>query len=163
MSGGFQHTLCTSVKVGCNCIRSNPFSWWVSFPCQRLGFRLGCSFSKCCRFLLSHSDMGGRVWSYISSIQCVQRWFTSKWVYVVGTTGGGENSHLSSLRNAWGDWRGVTGRVSSPSSKGSSDISGEGSTGRKGSLSLKLSILLISLSSSDKSCEQSILQTFHYC
>ena len=85
---------------------------------------------------------------------------TSKWVFIVSTTGVGENNHLSSLRNAWGDFRGVTGGVSSPSLKGSSDISGEGSTGRKGSLSLKLFILLISLSSS-KSCEQSILQTFH--
>ena len=89
--------------------------------------------------------------------------FTSKWVYVVTTTGGGENSHLSSRRNAWGDCRGVTGGASSLSFKGSSDISGKGSTGRKGSLPLKLFILLISLSSSNKSCEQSILQTFHLC
>ena len=28
--------------------------------------------------------------------------FTSQWLYVVGTTGGSENSHLPSLRNAWG-------------------------------------------------------------
>ena len=27
---------------------------------------------------------------------------TSKWVFIVGTTGGGENIHLSSLRNVWG-------------------------------------------------------------
>ena len=36
---------------------------------------------------------------------------TSGWVDNVGTTDGGENSHLSSLRNAWGDvgcyWRGI--------------------------------------------------------
>ena len=75
---------------------------------------------------------------------------TSGWVDNVGTTGGGENSHLSSLR-------GVTGGVFSPSSKGSSDISGEGSTGRQGSLSLRMFILLISLSSSNQSYEQSIL------
>ena len=87
--------------------------------------------------------------------------FTSKWVFIVGTTGGGENSHLSSLRNVWRGCEGVTGGVFSSSSKGSSDISGEGSTGRKGSLSLKSFILLISPSSSNKSCEQSILQTFH--
>ena len=58
--------------------------------------------------------------------------FTSEWVDNVETTGGSENSHLSSLRNAWGSCRGVTGGVFSPSFKGSSDISGEGSTGRKG-------------------------------
>ena len=29
--------------------------------------------------------------------------FTSEWVNNVGTTGSGENSHLSSLRNAWGN------------------------------------------------------------
>ena len=73
------------------------------------------------------------------------------------STGGSENSHLSSLRNAWWDCRGVTGGVFSPSSKCSSDISGKGSTGRKGSLSLRMFILLISLSSSNKSCEQSIM------
>ena len=28
--------------------------------------------------------------------------FTSDWVDIVDTTGGSENSHLSSLRNAWG-------------------------------------------------------------
>ena len=72
--------------------------------------------------------------------------FTSDWVDNVDTTGGGENSHLS-LRNACGECRGVTGGVFSPSSKGSSDISSEGSTGRKGSLSLIRFILPISLSS----------------
>ena len=35
--------------------------------------------------------------------------FTSEWVSITGSIGGGENSHLSSLRNAWGDCRGVTG------------------------------------------------------
>ena len=33
-------------------------------------------------------------------------------------TGGGENSHLSSLRYAWGEYRGVVGGVFSPPSKG---------------------------------------------
>ena len=28
--------------------------------------------------------------------------FTSDWVGITGITGGGENNHLSSLRNAWG-------------------------------------------------------------
>ena len=51
-------------------------------------------------------------------------------------TGGGENSVLSSLRNAWGECRGVAGGVFNPSSKGSSSISGEGIIGRKGSLFL---------------------------
>ena len=83
--------------------------------------------------------------------------FTSEWVYNVGTTGGHENSHLSSLRNAWGECRGVTGGVFSPSAKGSSGISGEGSTGRKGSLFLGMFILLISLSNSNKSYKQSIM------
>ena len=68
---------------------------------------------------------------------------TSEWVDNINTTGGGENSHLSSLRNAWGECRGVTGGVFNPSSKGSSDISSEGSMGRKGSLSLGMVILLI--------------------
>ena len=87
--------------------------------------------------------------------------FTSDWVGITGITGGGENNHLSSLRNAWGECRGVTGGVVNPSAKGSSGMSSEGSTGRRGSLSLRMFILLISLSSSNKSCEQSILETFH--
>ena len=29
--------------------------------------------------------------------------FTSDWVGITGITGGGENNHLSSLRNAWGN------------------------------------------------------------
>ena len=33
--------------------------------------------------------------------------------------GGGENSHLSSLRNAWGECRGVVGGAFNPPSKGS--------------------------------------------
>ena len=68
--------------------------------------------------------------------------FTSEWVGITGITGGGENSHLS-LTNAWGDCRGVTEGVFSPSAKGSSGMSGEGSTGRKGSLSLRMFIRLI--------------------
>ena len=47
-------------------------------------------------------------------------------------TGGGENSHLSSLRNACGECIGVAGGVLSLSSKGSSCIFGDGITGRKG-------------------------------
>ena len=78
-------------------------------------------------------------------------------------TGGGENSHLSSLRNAWGECKGVTDGVLNPSSKSSSGISGEGSTGRKGSSSLRRFKLFTSLSSSNKSFAQSILQTFHQC
>ena len=42
-------------------------------------------------------------------------------------TGGGENSYMSSLRNAWGECRGVVGGAFNPPSKGSSSISGEGS------------------------------------
>ena len=59
--------------------------------------------------------------------------FTSDWVGITGITGGGggENNHLSSLRNAWEECRGVTGGVFSPSAKGPSGMSGEGSTGRK--------------------------------
>ena len=39
----------------------------------------------------------------ISAVSSVSKGgFTSKWVYVVDTTGGGENSHLFSLRNTWG-------------------------------------------------------------
>ena len=88
--------------------------------------------------------------------------FTSEWMGITGITGGGgENRHLSSLRNAWGECKGVTGGVFNPSFKGSSGMSGEGSTGKKGSLSLRVYMLLISLSISNKSCEQSKLQTFH--
>ena len=87
--------------------------------------------------------------------------FTSDWVDITGITGGGENNHLPSLRNAWGECRGVTGGVFNPSAKGPSGMSGEGSTGRRGSLSLKMFILLISLSSPNKSCEQSMFETFH--
>ena len=79
--------------------------------------------------------------------------FTSEWVGITGIIGGGENSHLSSLTNAWGDCSDVTGGVFNPSSKGSSGMSGKGSTGRKGSLSLGIFILFTSLSNSNKSCE----------
>ena len=82
-------------------------------------------------------------------------------VGITGITSGGENNHLSSLRNAWGNCRGVTGGVFSPYAKGSSGMSSEGSTGRKESLSLRMFILLISLSSSNKSHKQSMLKTFH--
>ena len=68
---------------------------------------------------------------------------------------------VMTLRNAWGECRGVTSGVVNPSAKGSSGMSGEGSTGRRGSLPLRMFILLISLSSSNKSCEQSMLETFH--
>ena len=56
-------------------------------------------------------------------------------------TGGGENSHLSSLRNAWGECIGVAGGVFSLSSKGFSCIPGDGIIGRKGSLSFKNTVL----------------------
>ena len=79
--------------------------------------------------------------------------FTSEWVGITGSIGGSENSHLSSLTKAWGNCRGVTGGVFIPSSKGSSGMSGKGSTGRKGSLSLGMFILFTSLSNSNKSCE----------
>ena len=45
--------------------------------------------------------------------------FTSDWVGITGITGGGENNQLPSLRNAWGECRGVTGGVANPSAKGS--------------------------------------------
>ena len=67
-------------------------------------------------------------------------------------TGGGENSHLSSLRNVWGECRGVVGGVFNPPSKGPSSISGKGITGRKGSLSLGKIVLLFSLSIPNSSC-----------
>ena len=86
--------------------------------------------------------------------------FTLDWVDITGNTGSGENNQLSSLRNAWGKCRGVTGGVVNPFVKGSSGMSGDGSTGRKVSLSLRMFILLISLSSSNKSCEQSMFETF---
>ena len=44
--------------------------------------------------------------------------FTSDWVGITGITGGGENNHLPSLKNAWGECRGVTGEVFSSSAKG---------------------------------------------
>ena len=106
----------------------------------------------------SHCVMGVR-FSVVSNE--LEDDFTSDWVGITGITGGGENNHLSSLRNAWGECRDVTGGVVNPSAKGSSGMSSEGSTGRRGSLSLRMFILLISLSSSNTSCEQSMLETFH--
>ena len=53
-------------------------------------------------------------------------------------TGRGENSHLSSLRNAWGECIGVAGGVFNLSSKGFSCIPSDGIIGRKGSLSFKI-------------------------
>ena len=76
-------------------------------------------------------------------------------------TGGGENSHLSSLRNACGECIGVAGGVLSLSSKGSSCIFGDGITGRKGSLSFKNTVLLFSMSRSILSSMSSMLYTFH--
>ena len=66
----------------------------------------------------------------VSSI--AEDYFTSEWVGITGITNGGENSHLSSSRNAWGECKSVTGGVFNPSAKGSSGMSGEGSTGGKG-------------------------------
>ena len=76
-------------------------------------------------------------------------------------TGGGENSHLSSLRNACGECIGIAGGVLSLSSKGSSCISGDGIIGRKGSLSFKNTVLLFSISKSILSSMSSMLYTFH--
>ena len=76
-------------------------------------------------------------------------------------TGGGENSHLSSLRNACGECIGVAGGVLSLSSKGSSCISGDGITGRKGLLSFKNTVLFFSMSKSILSSMSSMLYTFH--
>ena len=76
-------------------------------------------------------------------------------------TSGGENSHLSSLRNACGECIGVAGDVLSFSSKGSSCISGDGIIGRKGSLSFKNTVLLFSMSKSVLSSMSSMLYTFH--
>ena len=61
----------------------------------------------------------------------------SNFVGATVNTGGGKNSLLFSLRNAWGECKGVVGGLFSPSSKGSSFISGKGITGRNGSLSLR--------------------------
>ena len=58
----------------------------------------------------------------------------SKFVFSHVNTGGGENSHLSFLRNAWGECIGVAGGVFSLSSRGFSCIPGDGIIGRKGSL-----------------------------
>ena len=71
-------------------------------------------------------------------------------VDVTVSTGGGENSHLSSLRNAWGDCWGAVGGVFNPVLK-SSSMSGEGSSGKEELLSLILFILPISLTSCNKS------------
>ena len=81
----------------------------------------------------------------------------SKFVFSGVNTGVGENSHLSSLRNAWGECIGVDGGVFSPSSKNSSGLSGDGSNGIKGSLSLKNTVLLFSLSNSILFCKLSML------
>ena len=129
---------------------------WAATVLDLILFLGGCS-SNC-----KGSDVGWVGFYPLSVLSDVlESDVTSGWVDNVGTTGGDENSHLSSLRNAWGECRGVTGGVFSPSVKGSSDVSSEGSTGRKGSLFLRMFILLISLSSSNKSCEQSILKTYH--
>ena len=69
--------------------------------------------------------VGFNLISVVSSVLEGDFTFT-EWVDNVDTTGGSENSHLSSLRNVWGNCGGVTGGVFSPSSKDSSDISGEG-------------------------------------
>ena len=74
-------------------------------------------------------------------------------------TGTGENSHLSSLRNACGECIGVAGGVLSLSPKGSSCISGDGIIGRKGSLSFKNTVLWFSMSNSILSSMLSMLHT----
>ena len=84
----------------------------------------------------------------------------SNFVCSVVNTGGGENSLLSSLRNACGECIGVAGGVRL-SPKGSSCISGDGIIGRKGSLSFKNTVLLFSMSKSILSSMSSMLYTFH--
>ena len=79
----------------------------------------------------------------------------------VVSTGRGENSLLSSLRNACGECIGVAGGVLSLSPEGSSCISGDGIIGRKGSLSFKNTVLLFSMSKSILSSMSSMLYTFH--
>ena len=85
----------------------------------------------------------------------------SESIGVTFITGGGENSHLSSLRNACGERIGVAGGVLSLSSKGPSCISGDGIIGRKGSLSFKNTVLLFSMPRSILSSMSSMLYTFH--
>ena len=87
----------------------------------------------------------------------------SKFVFSGVNTSGGENSHLSSLRNAWEECIGVDGGVFSPSFKNSSCLSGDGSIGIKGSLSLKNTVLLFSLSNSILLYSLSLLYTLHCC
>ena len=45
--------------------------------------------------------MGGVRFSVVSNKS--EDDFTSEWVGITGITGGGENNHLPSLRNAWGN------------------------------------------------------------
>ena len=85
----------------------------------------------------------------------------SNFVGATVNTGGGQNSHLSSLRNVWGECKGVAGGVFSPPSKDSSSISHKGIMSRKGSLSLRKIVLLFSLSIPNSSCDLSMLYTFH--
>ena len=75
-------------------------------------------------------------------------------------TGEGENSHLSSLRNACGECIGVAGGALSLSPKGPSCISDDGIIGRKGSLSFKNTVLLFSISNSILSSMLSMLHTY---
>ena len=86
----------------------------------------------------------------------------SKFVFSSVNTGGGENSLLSSLRDAWREGIGVDGGVFSPSSKNSSCLSGDGSIGIKGSLSLKSTVLFLSLSNSILFHKLSLLYTLYY-
>ena len=85
----------------------------------------------------------------------------SKFVCSDVNTDEGENSHLSPLRNAWGECIGVAGGVFSLSSKGFFCIPGDEIIGRKGSLSFRNTVLLFSMSSSISSCILSMLYTFH--
>ena len=87
----------------------------------------------------------------------------SKLVLSGVNTGGGENSHLSSLRNACGECKGVDGGVFGPSSNISLCLSGDGNIGINGSLSFKITVLLFSLSNSILFCKVSLPGTFHYC
>ena len=89
-----------SVVVGGFDISCALWSRWAA----TVSCRVGCSPSGYCWFIFSHYDLGGGVeFDLISAVSSASEGsFTSEWVDNVGTTGGSENSHLSSLRNAWG-------------------------------------------------------------
>ena len=144
--------------MGCYCVRSNPFLGGRSLDGKVRDLGCAALFLSAVDFFSLSVSWGVRFSVVFTELEDD---LTSDWVGITGITGGGENNHLSSLRNAWVECRGVTGGAVIPSAKNSSGRSSEGSTGRRGSLSLRMVILMISLSSPNKSCEQSMLETFH--